>query len=854
MIALDQTKQVFICIVVFFVLGFSPGYSQYLVFDQWEDLSGDGLHSFEYFDYCQNQQGEIITIGDAGNSEIQAGVVISKYTSEGLLIWQNIVGNEGSLRARCIDITPEGNYVVGGHTGTSAWCALFDNSGQLIWWDATIGPAAIEIQIRDLVVKSNGNIFLVGYIMQSIEEASDVLVIELNPDGSEPQYNVIGELDEGEKAFSVLASEADDIFVFGYTEHSISDRKFMMVRLDSTLTPGPIHEFPADNGNHRCYAATFSDDGNIVLAGNTSGNGRLIKVTAAGNEIWSTQLHESYSGDHIRSIVNIADGNYLVSGSTDWSEDQGFISVADSGGTEIWKDNTQYPGPVWRSEPINENSLILVGSAHDDSNLKSAYLAEKQFYGLSEVIVINEIMINPAAVYDTDGEWLELFSQIDQPFTAGNIYIEDEFGESVGPFMIDFSESKFFTMGNNADLTLNGGAQIDFEYDGMILNNNADNLVLIHKPDSSIYTIDEVGWDPSNGFEIPNGLSLSLVSAELENSLAASWRPSSNPLPGGDYGTPGAPNFSAIYEVVPAQLSFDTTTIGQISEQSLKLTNVGEADLFLYEGISSHPEFIVSINDNFVSPGDSIILSIGFSPIDEGYVAGLIEIETNATNTPVLAIPVAGVGVAAFPLIRIASDTIRLLIDNDLGIVHQSDISIFNDGSLGLEIQSFDIVENPYNFALTLDTNEVLPQDSTTLFIEYIGEFSSPFASDVLLVGSNALNMPSYEIQIVFRSTLRVSDILNPTQFQLLQNFPNPFNPTTTITYDLPEQSSVKLTVFDIQGKEVMMLQNAAKPPGNYEVLWNGFDQQGNQVSTGVYFARLQTGDYSKTIKMLYLK
>jgi len=93
-----------------------------------------------------------------------------------------------------------------------------------------------------------------------------------------------------------------------------------------------------------------------------------------------------------------------------------------------------------------------------------------------------------------------------------------------------------------------------------------------------------------------------------------------------------------------------------------------------------------------------------------------------------------------------------------------------------------------------------------------------------------------------------------PDGYTFHQNYPNPFNPTTTISYSLPEQSLVKLTVFDIRGQEVMMLQDSEKPPGNYEVQWNGLDQQGNQVSTGVYFARLQAGDYSQTIKMVFLR
>jgi hypothetical protein len=83
--------------------------------------------------------------------------------------------------------------------------------------------------------------------------------------------------------------------------------------------------------------------------------------------------------------------------------------------------------------------------------------------------------------------------------------------------------------------------------------------------------------------------------------------------------------------------------------------------------------------------------------------------------------------------------------------------------------------------------------------------------------------------------------------------FPNPFNPATTISYYLPEQSTVKLTVFDILGQEVMMLQDDVRSPGNYKVQWNGTDQTGTPVSQGVYFCRFVAGVYTKTIKMVYL-
>jgi len=101
---------------------------------------------------------------------------------------------------------------------------------------------------------------------------------------------------------------------------------------------------------------------------------------------------------------------------------------------------------------------------------------------------------------------------------------------------------------------------------------------------------------------------------------------------------------------------------------------------------------------------------------------------------------------------------------------------------------------------------------------------------------------------------LDVSPITAPTKFLLTQNYPNPFNPTTTIGYDLPQQSAVKLTIYNVQGQQIASIRDEQKPAGSYQVMWNGMNQVGNQVSTGVYYARLQAGDFNQTIKMVYMK
>jgi len=88
-----------------------------------------------------------------------------------------------------------------------------------------------------------------------------------------------------------------------------------------------------------------------------------------------------------------------------------------------------------------------------------------------------------------------------------------------------------------------------------------------------------------------------------------------------------------------------------------------------------------------------------------------------------------------------------------------------------------------------------------------------------------------------------------PLQFSLFQNYPNPFNSTTLVRYQLPVVSQVSLVVFDILGREVSMLVNETKAPGSYEVRFDGAD-----LASGVYFYRLQAGDYVATRKLLLLR
>ena len=93
-----------------------------------------------------------------------------------------------------------------------------------------------------------------------------------------------------------------------------------------------------------------------------------------------------------------------------------------------------------------------------------------------------------------------------------------------------------------------------------------------------------------------------------------------------------------------------------------------------------------------------------------------------------------------------------------------------------------------------------------------------------------------------------------PKQFAVSQNYPNPFNPSTIINYALPRSSLVTIKIYNVLGQEIRTLVNSELQAGNYSVHWNGDNNIGHSVASGIYIYRVVAGQNVKTMKMIYLK
>jgi minor extracellular serine protease Vpr len=119
----------------------------------------------------------------------------------------------------------------------------------------------------------------------------------------------------------------------------------------------------------------------------------------------------------------------------------------------------------------------------------------------------------------------------------------------------------------------------------------------------------------------------------------------------------------------------------------------------------------------------------------------------------------------------------------------------------------------------------------------------------------------TYNIRIrsIITSTSGLSDVenlaaLQPLDYHLNQNYPNPFNPSTTIEYGIPVKGFVRLQIFDVLGRLVATLVDDHQDAGVYRTTWRGTSNRGIALSSGVYFYRLESGNFSKTARMLLLK
>jgi hypothetical protein len=157
------------------------------------------------------------------------------------------------------------------------------------------------------------------------------------------------------------------------------------------------------------------------------------------------------------------------------------------------------------------------------------------------VLVINEVMQNPSAVNDSDGEYFEIYNPGASPVNIEGWTISDAGSESHtinngGP--LEVPAMGFLVLGINSDFASNGGVTVDYEYTGINLANGDDELILT---DTGSNEIDRVEWDGGTNWPDPTGASMELSDPNLDNNVGSNWATATSTFGNGIPGRPGQP-------------------------------------------------------------------------------------------------------------------------------------------------------------------------------------------------------------------------------------------------------------------------------------------------------------------------
>ncbi len=224
-----------------------------------------------------------------------------------------------------------------------------------------------------------------------------------------------------------------------------------------------------------------------------------------------------------------------------------------------------------------------------------------------------------------------------------------------------------------------------------------------------------------------------------------------------------------------------------------------------------------------------------------------------------------------------------ITVANDHSLIEYDDVALVEPG-LGVPFGQFGfwdfvVVEGSRDngktwlaigdgYDASFDSSGWLPrfpsgQGDASLFRTHSLDLGSIFAVDETILvrfrlsadaNTNGWGWAIDNIRIQDGATSVSQTVARPASFAMAQNFPNPFNPTTTITYTLPEATSVTLQIFNILGRAVRTIKTERQVPGGHRLTWDGLDDSGAPLASGVYLYRIMTGSTVRTRKMTLLK
>jgi hypothetical protein len=175
-------------------------------------------------------------------------------------------------------------------------------------------------------------------------------------------------------------------------------------------------------------------------------------------------------------------------------------------------------------------------------------------------------------------------------------------------------------------------------------------------------------------------------------------------------------------------------------------------------------------------------------------------------------------------------------------------VTVFNTGDAPLQISKIWTSDSVFSAKCSVET--IAPQASTNVVVEFVQDSVPGLKRAKLYIEHNGSGeLDSIELVADFMTSVGDDKNLSPVEYGLSQNYPNPFNPSTKINYSVKSRQWAKLTVYDLLGKEIAVLVDGEQQAGEHFAIFNA-----QNLPSGTYIYRFQTGDFTAVKKMLLLK
>ena len=284
---------------------------------------------------------------------------------------------------------------------------------------------------------------------------------------------------------------------------------------------------------------------------------------------------------------------------------------------------------------------------------------------------------------------------------------------------------------------------------------------------------------------------------------------------------------------------FGTVAIGDSADWILRISNVGDnvLDLYSLESDSAQFRVVSPLFPQSIDSGMAIDVTVSFKPNSDDSLKTKLRLSCNDLENLILDIPLRGFGRGT-----------KVLLSNFS--------AKWQDGQVILRWMTYEEIDH---LGFYLYRSRFQSTDYERVSSELITGESSYIFRDRTVTDEvtyyyrlNSVNIKGNEEPVGFTS-VRVHHSI-PIDYSLSQNFPNPFNPVTYITYGVPGEEYIELTVYNAMGQEVRTLFKGITRSGNHKIKWDGLDNKTRAQPSGIYFCRLQSSKVSVSIRMLLLR